>query len=87
MNEIKITGCSMGCLYATGPIDECLCKCAGEKHGWMSGKLIVPVKCTPQAETRCKSGLEGSFCLCACKGANHAIYAGIKNYKITHFTI
>lgn len=85
--EVKITGCSMGCLYATGPIDECHCTCKGETHGLMSGKLISPARCTPSAEARCKEGTEGTECRCACKGVNHALYAGISDYKISHFTL
>lgn len=75
----------MGCLYAIGPIDKCLCSCDGDKHGLLSGKITLPAKCSPAAEIRCKSGQEGGECHCACGGQNHAIYAGIENYKITMF--
>lgn len=77
----------MGCLYAYGPIDTCHCTCAGETHGLMGATIVVPVKCSPAAEIRCKSGVEGGVCDCACAGQNHALYAGIEDYKITTFTV
>ncbi len=81
---IKVTNCSMGCLYSTQqPIDKCLCKCKGEHHGLMAGQMQAPARCSPAAEKRCKSGTEGTVCTCACKGRNHAIYAGIPHYKVT----
>lgn len=72
---MKVTNCSMGCLYATGPLSKCLCACGGETHGLMvAGHDVVGAKCSPAVEARCKGGLEDGACRCACKGLNHALY-------------
>ncbi len=86
-DAMKITGCSMGCLYATGPIDKCLCKCGGKMHSLMVPHL-QPANCTPAARIRCQNGMEGTECHCACRGINHGLYKGIEDYskiKITAF--
>lgn len=83
---MKVSGCSMGCLYATGPIDKCLCPCGGASHGLMAEhQHPVAVKCSPAAEKRCKSGEEGGECKCACGGMNHGLYQGIGELKITEY--
>lgn len=75
---MKITNCSMGCMYATGPIDKCLCSCQGAMHAMMVARTAV--KCSPAVEKRCKAGEEGGECTCACGGVNHGLYAGIENF-------
>lgn len=86
-DAMNVTNCSMGCLYATGPIDKCRCKCGREYHSLMVPKL-QRVECSPAAATRCKDGTEGGECECACKGVNHALYREIADYskvKISYF--
>lgn len=88
MNEIKIAGCSIACLYAE--TDKCQCSCNGATHGACVKKAKpVAVKCSPAAEKRCKEGNESGECKCACGGINHGIYKHIPDFestvKITHF--
>jgi hypothetical protein len=70
----------MGCMYATGPLSKCLCTCKGAMHALMTNRP-QPVKCSPAAEIRCKSGEEGGECQCACKGVNHGLYRGIESFE------
>lgn len=80
-NYLKITNCSLGCMYAEGSLDTCKCSCGGFTHGILAAKQVhVAAKCSPAAEVRCKSGLEGGECRCACKGVNHAIYQHIQDF-------
>lgn len=86
-DSINVTNCSMGCLYAEGPIDKCLCKCRGELHSLMVPKL-QRATCTPAARVRCQDGTEAGECVCACRGVNHALFRTIDDYssiKINHF--
>ncbi len=76
---MKITGCSMGCLYATGPIGKCLCPCAGTSHGLLANRPIA-ARCSPAVEVRCKGGNENGACRCACGGVNHGLYREIPDF-------
>ncbi len=73
---MKVTGCSMGCMYATGPIDKCVCACGGTSHALMTNRPVA-IKCSPAVEKRCKAGQEGGACQCACGGMNHGLYAAV----------
>ncbi len=77
---IKVTGCSMGCMYATGPLSKCYCACKGSTHGLMVPEVQVAAKCSPSVEKRCKAGNEDGECSCACGGKNHGLYQTIENY-------
>lgn len=77
---MKITSCSMGCMYATGPVEKCLCSCKTAMHGLMV-KKPEPIKCSPAVEKRCKAGLEGGPCKCACGGHNHGLYRTIADFS------
>lgn len=77
---MRVTNCSMGCMYATGPIGKCLCPCDGKSHGMMATNLSVSAKCSPAVAVRCKSGNEDGECKCACKGVNHGLYQVIKDF-------
>lgn len=70
----------MGCMYATGPIDKCLCTCKGSMHAMMV-HAPVALKCSPSVEKRCKAGNESGECRCACGGVNHGLYSEIKNFE------
>lgn len=76
---MKVTNCSMGCMYATGPIDKCLCSCKGAMHAMMVQKTDK-VACTPSVSARCMSGQEDGDCQCACGGLNHGLYREIENF-------
>jgi len=87
--KIIIAGitCSMGCMYAETA--ACACSCRGATHGSMVEKpVLVPVKCSPAAEARCKEGNESGACKCACGGINHGVYQTIPDFasvKISHY--
>lgn len=70
----------MGCMYATGPISKCLCACGGKMHALMANRPVA-IKCSPPVEKRCKAGLEGGECQCACKGVNHGLYRTIEDFS------
>lgn len=76
---IKVTGCSMGCAYAEGPLSKCLCVCRGEKHGLMVPKVVF-THCSKNMGNRCKAGDEEGECKCACGGMNHGLYAHIPDF-------
>lgn len=82
---MKITNCSIGCMFAEGAIAECQCQCAGVTHGLLANRP-VSAKCTPAAEMRCKSGEEKGECKCACEGINHALYRNIAEFEHIHIT-
>lgn len=90
METIKITGCSIACLYAEGGLDKCQCACGGKTHGLMAEQpLIVAAFCSRGQEKKCKDGTEGGECACACGGMNHGLYHGIvgfENVRITGYT-
>lgn len=77
---ISGTSCSMGCMYAEGPVSLCHCSCKGVTHGIISQAHLRAVKCSPAAEKRCKEGNETGACECACGGVNHGVYKGIENF-------
>ena len=77
---MKITNCSMGCMYAEGALDKCQCVCGGVTHGLMTEKVTTHAECSPAAATRCKNGEEGTECHCACAGANHGLYHSITSF-------
>jgi hypothetical protein len=88
--KIVIEGiaCSMGCVYAEGPVSLCECSCGGKTHGQFSENTVRAVRCSPAAERRCKEGNETGACQCACNGTNHGIYQLIPDFasvKITHY--
>lgn len=76
---MKVTNCSMGCMYATGPLSKCHCSCQGSMHGLMV-KNTAAAKCSPAVEVRCKSGREDGPCSCACGGVNHGLYNTIVDF-------
>lgn len=76
---MKITNCSMGCMYAEGPIDKCLCACGGAHHALMVNRPVA-VKCSPAVEKRCKAGNEDGACTCKCGGINHGLYKEIADF-------
>lgn len=76
---MKVTNCSMGCMYAYGPIDKCLCPCSGKTHGLMANRPVA-ARCSPAVEKRCKAGNENGECACACGGINHGLYRSIENF-------
>lgn len=78
---MKVTNCSMGCMYATGPIAKCLCQCGGSMHAMMV-EAPKQVKCSPAVEKRCKAGEEGGACTCACGGLNHGLYGSVDFSKV-----
>ncbi len=78
---MKVTNCSMGCMYATGPISKCLCNCKGEMHALMANRPIK-AECSPAVEKRCKAGVEGGECQCACGGVNHGLYGAVDFSKV-----
>lgn len=78
---MKISNCSMGCLYATGPLDKCLCACKGSTHGLMAEQPVhIHAECTPSVAVRCKTGNESGACKCACGGLNHGLYHEIEDF-------
>ena len=79
---MKVTNCSMGCMYAEGGLDKCQCVCGGVTHGLMAPHSTPRVACTPSAALKCQSGEEGGDCKCACQGANHGLYRTIENFDI-----
>jgi hypothetical protein len=79
----------MGCMYAEGPLDKCLCACGGVTHGLMTENVAPRVSCSPAAASRCQNGEEGRECHCACAGANHSLYKNIPQFdeiRITGYT-
>lgn len=82
---MKITNCSMGCMYATGPLFKCLCTCGGTTHGLMVPQTFAQ-KCSPAVEKRCKAGNEDGECRCACKGVNHGLYKTIGSFETIQIT-
>ena len=81
MDNLKISNCSIACIYAEGGLDKCQCKCKGAMHGLMSQTLIVAAFCSKGHEKQCKSGAEGIECVCACGGLNHGLYHGIEGFE------
>lgn len=79
---MTISNCSMGCLYAEGGLDKCICKCGKATHGLLALKQTpVFIECSPAVEKRCKAGLEGGECRCACQGTQHGLYASVENFE------
>lgn len=82
MDNLKISNCSIACIYAEGGLDKCQCKCKSSMHGLMAEKpLIVAALCTPGHEKQCKSGAEGVECVCQCLAMNHGLYHGIEGFE------
>lgn len=86
---MKVTNCSLGCMYAEGLLEKCLCSCKGSMHGLMV-KKAVKAECSRNMGNRCKDGAEGGECHCACGGANHGLYKTIPDFgsvKIIGYSI
>lgn len=80
----------MGCLYGTQPVEKCKCKCGGSVMHGLLVQREVKLECSPAVAVRCKSGLEGGECRCACKSQNHGLYhniEGFENVKITGYQL
>lgn len=87
MEAIKITNCSLGCMYAEGLLSKCQCTCGGATHGILAAKKApMFAKCSPAVEVRCKSGQEGGHCECACGGMNHGLYSHIEHFDEVKIT-
>lgn len=79
---MKVTNCSMGCMYATGPLSKCFCICKGITHGLMTPHSTPRVECSPAARERCQGGFEDGDCQCACRGVNHGLYREIDDFHL-----
>lgn len=82
---MKITNCSLGCMYAEGPLSKCQCACGGSMHALMVNRPVA-AQCSRNMGNRCKEGREEGECTCACGGANHGLYHTIEDFGSVRIT-